>query len=268
MKKDIITKEILKNIAKELSKHILKIPISEEIELIDKEFTRIEKRDADILFKSDKRIVHIEVQNNNHPSMHKRMLRYYSDIFFEYENYRIDQYMIYIGQAECRMTSAIKRDKIDYAYGIIDMRTIPCEELLQSSDPSAVALAILCDFERHDKQLMVNTILKKLKKLSKDELSFRSHLKMVEILSTNRDLERNVKKGEEMLTVDIEKMPSFSIGLERGLEKGREEGAKEARLKDAVIMIEKFNLSIDAIVKELNIKKEELLEYIQQKKGE
>jgi hypothetical protein len=33
-------------------------------------------------------------------------------------------------------------------------------------------------------------------------------------------------------------------------------------------MIERFHLSIDAIVKELNIKKEELLEYIKLKKEE
>jgi predicted transposase/invertase (TIGR01784 family) len=217
VKKDIITKEILKNIAKELSKHILKIPINEEIELIDKEFTRIEKRDADLLFRSGENIIHIEIQNNNHRDMHKRMLRYYSDIFFEYEKYTISQYMIYIGYDSCQMDSTITRDNIDFSYGIIDMRNIPCEEFLKSNDPSAVALAILCDFEEKDKQLVVNTILKKLKQLSIDELSFRSHLKMVEVLSTNRNLETTVKKGEEMLNVDVEKLPSFNIGLEKGI---------------------------------------------------
>jgi len=108
---------------------------------------------------------------------------------------------------------------------------------------------------------VVNTIIKKLLKLSEDEQSFRSYLKMVEILSTNRNLESQVRKGEEMLSVDIEKMPSFNIGLEKGIERG----TKEATLKNAMIMIEKFKLSIDDIVKEFNIKKEELLEYMKQK---
>jgi hypothetical protein len=44
-----------------------------------------------------------------------------------------------------------------------------------------------------------------------------------------------------MLAVDIEKIPFYKDGLE------------------------KFKLSIDDIVKELNIKKEELLEYINKK---
>ena len=67
--KDIITKDILKQIARDLSKYILNIPIKDEIELIEKEFTRVEKRDADLLFKNGNAIIHIEIQNNNHPKM-------------------------------------------------------------------------------------------------------------------------------------------------------------------------------------------------------
>jgi len=78
--KDIISKEILKNIARDVAKHILKIEIQEDMELIDKEFTRIEKRDADLVFKNGDEIVHIEIQNNNHPKMHHRMLRYYGQV--------------------------------------------------------------------------------------------------------------------------------------------------------------------------------------------
>ena len=48
--KDIVSKEILKNIARDVARHILHIEIDENMELIDKEFTRIEKRDADLLF--------------------------------------------------------------------------------------------------------------------------------------------------------------------------------------------------------------------------
>ncbi len=57
-----------------------------------------------------------------------------------------------------------------------------------------------------------------------------------------------------MLTVDIEKTPFYQMGVEKG--------KAEERFESAIIMIEKFKLSIDDIVKELNIKKEELLEYM------
>ena len=167
------------------------------------------------------------------------------------------------------MLSKIKRDKIEYEYDIIDIREISCEAFLSSSDPSAVVLAILCDFKNRDKQMVVNTILKRLKELS-DEREYSNYLKMVNVLSTNRNLENEVEKGTKMLTVDIEKTPVYKIGIEKGMEQGIEKGikrgSKEATLNNAMIMIEKFKLSIDDIVKEFNIKKEELLEYMKQKK--
>jgi len=275
MQKDTISKEVLKNIARDISTHILHIEIKDDMELIDKNFTRVESRDADLLFKNGDEIVHIEIQNDHHSKMHLRMCRYYMDILFLYEEYKVSQYLVYIGKEKCYMKSEIKRDKIDYSYDIIDMRDIGCESFLSSDDPSALVLAMLCDFEGKDKQMVVNTILKRLQELS-DEREYGNYLKMVNIFSTNRGLEKEVEKGVKMFSVNMEKTPFYKIGIERGLERGierglergtergmergMERGEKNERLKNALVMIEKFNLPIDAIVKEFNIKKEELLE--------
>ena len=59
-----------------------------------------------------------------------------------------------------------------------------------------------------------------------------------------------------MLTVDIKKTPFYQIG------------AKNATFDNAILMMEKLNHSMDEIVKVLNIKKEELLEYMKEKKEE
>jgi hypothetical protein len=137
------------------------------------------------------------------------------------------------------------------------MRDLPCESFLYSDDPSALVLAMLCDFEGKEKQLVVNTILKRLRELN-DDREYRNYLKMVNIYSTNRGLEKEVEKGVKMLTVDIEKTPFYKIGLERGQLKERYE--------NAILMMENFNHSMDEIVKVFNIKKEELLDYIKEKK--
>ena len=92
-------------------------------------------------------------------------------------------------------------------------------------------------------------------------------LKMVSVLSTNRNLKDEVIKGVDMLTVDIEKTPFYQMGVEMGVERGKELGIKEATFKNAMVMINKFKLSVDDIVEELNIKKEELLEYMKQTKS-
>ncbi len=253
--KDIVSKEIIKEIGRDISMHILGIDIDGEVTLVDKEWTRVEKRDSDIVFKNKNRIFHIEIQNDNHKDMELRMLRYYSDILFEYKECSVEQYVLYIGKKQCTMKNEILRDEISYKYGIIDVRDIACEDLLYHSNPSAVALSILCDFKDKDKQVVVNTILQRVKELTKDDKrEYRNYLKKISILSTNRDLEKEVKKGMNMLTVDIEKTPLYQIG------------AENATLQNAVVMIEKFKLSIDDVIKELNIKKEELLEYMKRKK--
>ena len=96
---------------------------------------------------------------------------------------------------------------------------------------------------------MVNTILKKLLELSEDEMSFRSYLKKVEIYSSNRALEDYVEKGEEMLTVDIEKMPSFKKGLQKGV---------ESTLEVVAIGMLKLNVEIEIIQKTTGLTLEEI----------
>jgi len=108
------------------------------------------------------------------------------------------------------MKDEIKRDKISFNYDIIDVKDIACEDLLYHKNPSAVALSILCDFKEKDKQTVVNTILKRIKELTKDdEVEYRNFIKKINILSTNRNLEKEVEKGMRMLTVDIEKTPLY-----------------------------------------------------------
>ena len=259
LKKDIVTKEIIKSIAKDISMYMLNIELSDEITLIDKEFTRVEKRDSDIVFiNGNDEIVHIEIQNGNHPLMHLRMLRYYCDIKFEYSKKRINQYMLYIGKKTCYMKSKIEESNINYKYDIIDIRDIACDELLYHDNPSAVVLSILCDFKDRDKQKVVNTILKRIKELvGDDNKRYKNYLEKVTILSSNRDLEENVKKGAEMLAVDIEKIPfyqdgkaaGFKEGIEKGIEKGMTLIVKEMLKRGVDVMTIKqyTNLSVERI---------------------
>ena len=256
--KDIISKELIKEIGRDISMHILGIELEDEITLIDKEWTRVEKRDSDIVFLSGKKIIHIEIQNDNHKKMELRMLRYFSDILFEYNGYEIEQYVIYIGKASCKMKNQIEQKRISYSYDIIDVREIQCERLLYNDNPSAVALSILCDFEGKDKQIVVNTILKRIRELTKNNNSeYKNYLEKVTILSTNRDLEENVKKGAKMLTVDIEKIPFYQDGLKDGIRKGIQKGV-ENTLEAVAISMLKLNVELEIIQKATGLTLEEI----------
>ena len=112
--------------------------------------------------------------------------------------------------------------------------------------------------------MVVNTILKRIKELvGEDTIAYKSYLEKVTILSTNRDLEQNVKKGAKMLAVDIENIPFYQDGKAIGIKEGIQKGI----FKTAMKMIERFNLSVDDVVKELNIKKDEFLEYMKKEKN-
>jgi len=87
---------------------------------------------------------------------------------------------------------------------------------------SLLCCAVLCDFGDREPQEVVTYIVHRLRELlGADERRFREHMTMPQILSRNRDLEAQIKEVEHMPTeIDIESMPFFSIGFERGERKG------------------------------------------------
>ncbi len=141
-------------------------------------------------------------------------------------------------------------------YDIIDVKEISCEELLYHEHPSAVALSILCDFEGKDKQMVINTILKRIRELTKDDdREYKNYLEKVTILSTNRDLEENVKRGANMLAVDIEKIPFYQDGLKEGIDRGIEKG-----ILIVVKQMLKLNVDIRVIHQYTNVELEKIEE--------
>jgi len=101
MKKDITAKDTIKTITQDIAKHILGLHVT-RIKFVDKELQRIEKREADIValcqINGVKGILHLEIQNDNDKTMHRRMLRYHTDIKMRFEKLPLHQYVVYIGK--------------------------------------------------------------------------------------------------------------------------------------------------------------------------
>jgi len=141
MKKDITTKDTIKTITQDISKYILNLDVK-NIEFIDKELQRVEKREADIVAKCEidniNSILHIEIQNSNDKTMSSRMLRYYTDIKLKYNNLPIHQYLIYIGKPKLSMKENIDELNLNFRYNIIDMHQIDCQEFIKLDTPEAL----------------------------------------------------------------------------------------------------------------------------------
>ena len=156
------------------------------------------------------------------------------------------------------MQESIERDGISYRYDIINLQDMECDKFLYSNNPSAVVLSILCNFQDRGKQVVVNTILKRLKELTIDnEVEYRNYLKMVNILSSNRNLENEVEKGAKMFSVDIKKTPFYKIGMSKGVEDGIKKGLENGVRIVAKRMIEQ-NIDIETIATVINLSIDEI----------
>jgi hypothetical protein len=125
------------------------------------------------------------------------------------------------------MAAGLSQAGLEYQYDLIDMHQIDCGMLLGRDEPDALVLAILCDFRGRDATAVVREILLGLRRLTGDAPNrFREYLTMLEVLSTNRDLQDCIAEQEKMLEIEIEKLPSYGIGLERGMMQGVAEGAR------------------------------------------
>ena len=263
MNKDLTSKEAIKSITYDIATHILKLNLSKEFEFVDKELQRIEKREADIValceIDGKEKILHLEIQNSNDNTMPRRMLRYYNDIKMRFSDLDVLQYIIYIGREKMSMKDNIQENQLSFRYNIIDMHDINCEELIKLDTPDALILSILCDFQGKDELDVLLFLITRLQELTKDdEHLLGKYMLMMETLSTNRDLKDKLKEAEKMLReIKYENLPSYDIGMEKGIEKGIvkgiEEGIFKTNMKNALIMINDFNLSPKDVAEKLDL---------------
>ena len=229
--KDIISKEIFQRMVRDFATYLFHLSVT-EVEILETEHHRIEDRRADLVARvtgvdNQVFLLHIEIQNDNDPTMPKRMLRYLADILLAHPGLPpIKQYLVYIGKESLRMSSGLDLEQMPYRYSLIDMHQVDCQDLLKQDSPDAWVMAVLCDFNDRPPRTVIHEILTRLtERLHEAPPRLREYVKMLEILSTNRDLNLNIAEEFEMLTViDLEKLPSYRIGEKRGIQKGIEKG--------------------------------------------
>lgn len=246
MKKDIISKDIVEAIAKDVATYLL---------------CKINGAPA---------ILHLEFQNNNDSSMPIRMLRYFTDIRQRYNKRPIYQYVIYIGKHALNMSDHLREQSLEYRYNLVDMHKIDCETLLALDNPDALVLAVLCDFKEKNEKDVLTYIVQRLNQLvGNDSHGLGHYMLMLETLSENRQLQHTLEEVEAMLReTSLKSLPSYNIGLKygklEGLQQGIEQGIEQGKLNTAIEMIAEFGLSVESVAKKLNLPLDELMQRLNQ----
>ena len=241
--KDLISKQLLQRILIGFGNRLFDLNIV-EAELLSNEQARIEARRADLVARVKEAdgksyILHVEIQNDNQRDMPLRMMRYYSDIALAYAGEKIVQYLLYIGKAPMTMADYVSDDGWQYRYRVLDMRDQDSEHFLNSDNPDALVLAILCDPKSLEPNALVAHIIKELRRLHGDKLdNLRDSLKMLDVLSGNRGLQNVVEETINMY-IDEEKLGIYQAvkkrsearGIKKGEARGEARGLRKMVLK-------------------------------------
>jgi predicted transposase YdaD len=230
--KDIISKSIYQRLVRDFATYLFDLPVT-DVELLETESHRIEDRRADLVAKvtdteGQTFLLHIEIQNYNDPLMPQRMLRYLADLLLAYPDMWVRQFLVYIGKPPLRMAAGLDLPQMPYHYSLIDMHKVDCQELLRKDSPDAWVLAVLCDFKEQPPLQIVHGILTRLvERLNDEPPRLREYVSILEILSTNRELNLNIEEELNMLTINYEELPTYRMGLKKGIEKGIERGVEQ-----------------------------------------
>ena len=229
--KDLISKQLLKRLLVDFGVQLFKLDIV-DADLLSNEQPRVEGKRADLVARvrntqGASYILHVEVQNDNRTDVPLRMLRYYSDLALEHVGEEIKQYLLYIGKAALTMPDHVQTSEWRYCYKVLDMRSQDSDDFLHSNNPDALVLAILCDPKGREPGALVAHIVNELRRLHGPKLdSLRDSLAMLDILASNRDLQNLVKESYDML-IEVEKLGSYQLGVEKGLVQGLEQGLEQ-----------------------------------------
>jgi len=269
-KEQFIYDRSLRELFQNIPKKLVTILTGKDIkEVLDISFPKVEERRVDLLARlEDDTLFHLEIQSINDKNMPKRMLKYLSLIYDNYETLPL-QVVLYIGEEKINIKNYIDGEYLNFSYIVKNIQDIDCIELIESDNINDNVLALLCNIKNFDK------ILSKLKdKLSKIEPKQREdYLRKVFYLLRLRPKlseffqEQQKKELPMPFTLEIDKDPWYKKGIEKGVEKGREEGRVEALLNTALLMIQEYNLPLDDVALKLDIPKKTIEKKLKESKN-
>jgi predicted transposase YdaD len=154
---------------------------------------------------------------------------------------------------------------MDFEFVIFDTTQIENHDIIKSIDNLylSASLLLMKNIFKDIKEL--KPILKEIVTLDDDRI-----IRLFEYIVVNKDIEKDEfneilleVKGEDKMSTLAQRW--MDEGRAEGMQQGMQRGIQQGIFETAIRMIERFNLSVDEVIKELNLKKEELLEYMQSK---
>ena len=154
---------------------------------------------------------------------------------------------------------------MDFKFVIFDTTEIENNDIIKSINNLYLSASLILMKNIFKDVQELKPILKEIITLEDDRV-----IRLFEYIVVNNDIQE-----EEFIEIVKEikgdkKMASLAQrwidkGFENGVQQGMQTGIQQGIFETAIVMIKDFQIAIDDVVQKLNIKKEELLEYMQNK---
>jgi predicted transposase YdaD len=160
---------------------------------------------------------------------------------------------------------------MDFKFVIFDTTQIENNDIIEGIDNLylSASLLLMKNIFKDIKEL--KPILKEIITLDDDRV-----IRLFEYIVVNKDIEKDEfkeilleVKGEDKMSTLAQRWldEGIQLGIAQGMQQGMQRGVQQGIFETAIVMIKDFQLAIDDVVQKLNIKKEELLAYMEDKKA-
>ena len=187
--------------------------------------TVVRETDSFLLIETDsetepKFILHIEFERTDNPDMIYRMVEYHG---IELMKYRlpIKHVVVYLGEKPPKMRTSLRKEEIFESFTLVNIHETSPQVWLNYDEPERIIMAILGNYEKENAKIILEAIIRKLRKVCKSDDEVKKFIKQLIIISLPSSRERNlesltIKISNEMpLLIDIEKDYLYNLGLQK-----------------------------------------------------
>ncbi|MFC0318678.1 MULTISPECIES: hypothetical protein [Olivibacter] len=200
-------------------------------------------------------VLHVEFQVKEESDMVFRMLEYYAMLARRYR-LPIRQYVVFLGDADPRMSTEIDTVHMKFSYELISVRKANYRLFLKSDNPEVKMLGILGNFGSGDSYLVVKEIIEGVKSHTTGDFAESRYFKQLRIFVQLRSsLEQQFEKAMETVSKFFKEEKDFLY--RKGEAKGEAKG-KHKKAIDIARELKKEGLALDFIAKTTKLPIEEI----------
>lgn len=162
--------------------------------------------------KGDPIVLHVEFQSGNDKEMPYRMLEYYAAAQRKFKQ-SVWQYVIYIGDRPLNMESGIRDRQNNFTYQVVDIRKIPFQVFLNSSNSALLPWAVLGDHSGKPSDEVITSVVSKIVSSTKgDKNLLTRQLTALAMFSSLRNLDQVTQQIIHNMPFDVDRIQNSYIG--------------------------------------------------------